>query len=160
MAVDVDLLARFAPNSEDLVNDDPESYVNWLGLKTDANMFNNVADLKGQVRSDLPSGGDGVYGGYYEYASFLTAIRDRANPDRFAAVELGAGWGPWISGAGVVCRREGVKDITLIGVEADKGKCHMMSDHLARNGLTENEGVKSRVIHGMEGRHHPSVPRH
>ncbi|WP_320196211.1 hypothetical protein RMR10_004720 [Agrobacterium rosae] len=148
MAVDVNLLAQFAPNSADLVNNDPEIYVNWLGLKTDANMFNNVANLKGKVMPDLPSGGDGVYGGYYEYASFLTAVKDRADHNRFAAVELGAGWGPWISGAGVVCLREGVRDITLIGVEADKGKCQMMSDHLARNGLAEDDGVKSRVIHG------------
>lgn len=148
MVVDVDLLARFAPNPEELNNDDPECYVNWIGLKTDANMFNNGASIKGTVVSDLPTGGDGVYGGYTEYASFLTAIKDRTGSEQFAAVELGAGWGPWISGAGVVCRREGFKDIQLIGVEADKGKCGMMEDHLARNDLTKENGVSSRVIHG------------
>jgi hypothetical protein len=148
MVVDVELLARFAPNPEELINDDPECYMNWIGLKTDANMFNNGASIKGRVVSDLPTGGDGVYGGYTEYASFLTAIKDRTDRGQFSAVELGAGWGPWISGAGVVCRREGFKDIKLIGVEADKGKCGLMADHLARNGLTQENCVDSRVIHG------------
>lgn len=133
MIPDAELLKRHAP-SEPLVVAQG-CFTNWLGLKTDASMFASRNDIEGRVFPDLPLGGDGVYGGYPEYASLLTAIEAKSERNSFNAVELGAGWGPWISAIGLVCMRLGFKNIRLRGVEADPGKCVLMREHLLRNGL-------------------------
>lgn len=119
------------------------SWTNFLGLHTHTDMFPNVEHLAGQYVSDLPLNGDGVYGPPAEYAAVLTAI-DAKGDDRsnFSAIELGAGWGPWISAAGVVCKRLGFKNISLVGVEAAEDKASTMARHLTMNGL------KGRVLRG------------
>lgn len=54
---------------------------------------------------------------------------------QFNMMELGAGWGPWIIGGGYVARAKGIKDINLLGVEADKGHFSTMLDHFHDNGF-------------------------
>lgn len=120
-------------------------YTNWLGLKTDLVHFPSRQELSGKVVPDVPLGDDGVYGGWAEYASLLTAIEAAPSKERFAAVELGAGWGPWISAIGVVCKRQGFKRISLRGVEAHEGKCALMREHLTNNDLDK---LDCSVIHG------------
>lgn len=137
--VDVDLLNRYKVTSFEVA---PGCYTNWLGLKTDTSMFAIGESLQGKVIADIPIRDDGVYGGYHEYASFLTAIDQTVGRDQFTAVELGAGWGPWISGVGKVCHNLGFKNVSLVGVEADEEKCRLMAEHLKRNGLT------AEIMHG------------
>lgn len=137
MQLDISLLERHRPPA--LPHPKDHCFVNWLGLQTDARLFMHQADIVGRVFNELPLGGlgDGVYGGVMEYSSVLTAIEATPNRDRFTAVELGAGWGPWISAAGIACKRLGFKEIDLIGLEADRARCDLMKDHMARNGLAE-----------------------
>lgn len=130
--IDIDLLERYKSSNLTLL---PNCFTNWIGLKTDASMFPNAKDISGKVFPDIPTGGDGIYGGYYEYASFLTAIDRTPSRKIFNAVELGAGWGPWIAGVGIVCHKLGFDEINLIGVEADEEKCNLMAEHMARNEL-------------------------
>lgn len=141
IVIDYDLLNRHKVATELLIAT-PGCFVNWLGLKTDASMFSSADRLEGSVLPNVPDGGDGVYGGYLEYASFLTAIEHTSSKKKFTAIELGAGWGPWISAIGVVCKPVGFESVDLLGVEADSEKCNYMRQHLARNGLT------GRVING------------
>ncbi|MDM0011085.1 hypothetical protein QTH87_01420 [Variovorax sp. J22P168] len=141
-------LRRFAAPSEELLLTDPACYVNWLGLETEAGMFGNADQIRGKVLADLPLHDDGVYGGNAEYTSLLKAIDASSDRKRFVAVELGAGWGPWISAVGIVCKRLGVKDIQLVGVEAHDAKAEMMRQHLTRNGLMNVDGVHSKVMLG------------
>lgn len=141
-------LQRFAAPAEELVLTDPKCYMNWLGLQTEAGMFGNADQIRGRVFPELPLSDDGVYGGNAEYTSLLTAIDATPTRDRFVAVELGAGWGPWISAVGIVCKRLGFKDVQLVGVEAHDAKAEMMRDHLTRNGLMNVDGVHSKVILG------------
>jgi len=135
----VDLLSRYRT---DALGVEPGCFTNWLGLKTDAGLFDYGEHLRGRVLADLPIPDDRAYGTEWEYASLLTAIEEAAPRGRFTAVELGAGWGPWISAAGKVCQRLGVGDVTLVGVEADEGRMELMAQHMRRNGLT------ARLIHG------------
>jgi FkbM family methyltransferase len=109
-------------------------------------MFGSADQLRDKVFPEIPTGGDGIYGGYPEYASFLAAVEQTPDRSKFNAVELGAGWGPWISGIGTVCRRLGFAETNLVGVEADKEKCEFMRQHLERNSLV------GRVIHGAAWR--------
>ena len=117
-------------------------YTNWLGLITDSSMFACGPAIEGNVLSDIPVRDDGVYGGYAEYASLLTAIDNSIGRDRFTAIELGAGWGPWIAAAGKVCQNLGFSEINLVGVEADEEKVQLMAEHMERNGLS------ARLLHG------------
>lgn len=137
--VDIGLLSRYKADDLDVEHG---CFTNWLGLKTDASMFASCDAITGKIFPDIPAHDDGVYGGYREYASFLTAIDQAPRRDKFTAVELGAGWGPWISGVGKVCQREGFQKISLVGVEADEEKCQLMQEHMARNGLS------AEIIHG------------
>jgi FkbM family methyltransferase len=137
--VDVDLLNKYKAKA---YNTSDGCYTNWLGLKTDASMFANCDTINGKILTDIPTGDDGVYGAYQEYASFLTAIDQTPGRDKFTAVELGAGWGPWISGVGKVCQNLGFRSITLVGVEADPEKYQLMGEHMSRNNL------EAELIHG------------
>lgn len=119
-------------------------WTNFLGLHTKVDLFPaDVERFTGRYISELPINGDGVYGPAAEYAAVLTAIEAKGD-DRssFSAIELGAGWGPWISAAGVVCKRLGFERIHLVGVEAADDKANSMVAHLERNGLT------GRVLRG------------
>lgn len=119
-------------------------WVNFLGLKTDTRIFNNKGHLSGTAISTIPVPDDGVYGGSAEYIALLTAVDDRLLEDgshSFTAVELGAGWGPWVSAAGVVCKRAGIGNVNLVGVEADKEKFLAMKRHFQVNDLLDDKGT-------------------
>ena len=141
-------LRQFAASPDEMLLTDPECYTNWLGLQTDASMFNSAEQLRGRVFPQLPVPSDGVYGHDAEYTSLLTAIEGAPNRERFTAIELGAGWGPWISAVGVVCKRRGVKEINLVGVEAHDAKFEMMREHMTRNGLLNVNGVNTKLMLG------------
>lgn len=141
-------MQKFAARPEELLLTNPECYMNWLGLQTEASMFISADEIRGTVRQELPFPTDGVYGHTAEYTSLLTAIDRTANRERFTAIELGAGWGPWISAVGIVCKRLGFKDINLVGVEAHDAKFEMMREHMARNGLLDVPGVNTRLMMG------------
>ena len=141
-------LRKFAASQEDLLLSDPGCFMNWLGLKTEASMFPNGDDIRGRVLPQLPLPHDGVYGHDAEYTSLLTAIDQTPDRDRFTAVELGAGWGPWISAVGVVCKRLGFKEVNLVGVEAHDAKFEMLREHMRRNGLLDVPGVSTRLLLG------------
>jgi hypothetical protein len=147
MPIDIDLLNRHKARESDLITE-AGCFTNWLGLRTEAGLFGAADRLNDRIFPALPENDDGVYGGYLEYASLLTAIESVPEPERFVAIELGAGWGPWISAVGVVCRRLGFRNIILRGVEADEARTDFMRRHLARNGLMDQPGIDCRVIAG------------
>jgi hypothetical protein len=123
-------------------------YQNWLGIQTDRNLFPTVDFQDIDTFRRVPYADDGVYGSSSEYAAIILALEMRANKFSFSVVELGAGWGPWISAGGVLAKREGVEEITLVGVEADEGRCEAMESHLRRNKLWSDDGIHSSVKHG------------
>jgi FkbM family methyltransferase len=141
IAFDTGILNRYKAPASDLVAEQG-CFTNWLGLRTEASMFASCEQITGRIFADVPLSDDGVYGGVAEYASFLTAIEQSRDQGRFNAIELGAGWGPWISGVGKVCQRLGFSEINLLGVEADRDKCRLMKEHMARN------RINAKVTHG------------
>jgi FkbM family methyltransferase len=54
---------------------------------------------------------------------------------RFAAMEIGAGMGPWLVVSATAARLRGIRDIRLTGVEADPGRFQLMVQHLRDNGI-------------------------
>lgn len=141
----------FERNKPEELENPPEGfYRNWLGLVTDLKFFANHQDWSGKVVDIVPENGnwDGIYGGEAEYASVLTAIENRRVRSEFVGVELGAGWGPWVSAAGIAALRNGVADINLVAVEADALRCKAIDEHLDRNGLSADRGVKRKILQG------------
>ncbi len=122
----------------------PGFFTNFLGLRTQTSLFPHAAPFDGQVIGGLPRPSDQVYGGEIEYAALLSAIED-GDGETFTAIELGAAWGPWVSAAGVVCRRSGYKAINLIAVEACRIKVQTLRDHFAANDL---DVLEPTIIHG------------
>ncbi|MEA2757764.1 MAG: hypothetical protein QOH65_377 [Methylobacteriaceae bacterium] len=142
------LFAKYRLPSSERVATPPGCWTNFLGLHTRTDMFPAAENLSGKYVAELPLNGDGVYGPPAEYAALLTAIEAKqADRRSFSAIELGAGWGPWISAAGVVCKRLGFKTINLVGVEAEKAKVARMTEHLTMNGLMQAP-VHCKILKG------------
>ena len=54
---------------------------------------------------------------------------------RVVAIELGAGWAPWLVTIAAASRIKGIANVRLVGVEADPGHYEMMLTHFADNGI-------------------------
>ena len=122
----------------------PNVWANFVGVEIKCSWFDNKESLAGTqiLKHPLPNDAGLVTGA--EHASLLAAINraEKNNQKSFAAVELGAAWGPWISEAGVICNRRGFKKVNLVGVEAHKSHFEKMQEHLKRN------GVEARLLNG------------
>jgi FkbM family methyltransferase len=83
---------------------------------------------------------------YPEWIDLLSAATDAG--DRFAMVELGAGYGRWLVN-GAFAYRELKPDgaIALVGVEAEPTHFAWLSEHMRRNGIepTEHELIEAAV---------------
>ncbi|WGM47623.1 hypothetical protein KOAAANKH_02503 [Brevundimonas sp. NIBR10] len=136
------ILERFRAPPHEMVSESGR-FINFMGLRTRVDFFAGGDTHDGAIFNQVPDPDDGIYGGVGEYSAILSAVE--ASKERFTIVELGAGWGPWISAAGVACRRWGIGDVTLVAVEAVENKLGMIQDHLWSNGLGHHT---IRVLHG------------
>lgn len=69
---------------------------------------------------------------------------------RYTAMELGAGYGPWIVGGAVLARLQGIRDIHLTGVEGDPHHYRFMRQHLADNGFDPAQHALHEAAVGAE----------
>ncbi len=119
--------------------------VDFIGVRTHHSaLWSAIGHLKGTIGS-LPFPAD-HHAEAIEWVGLLKAVESCT--DRFVAMELGAGWGPWITAGAVVAQRIGVPEIRLTGVEADPGRFEMMNRHLTDNGFDPRE---HRLIQGAVG---------
>lgn len=137
-----------------------DHYIDGFGVKT---LFRCVPfvvpatlDL---ARLHFPVPDDGFHAETIEYLALVDAFRRArdAGRKRWCAVEIGAGWGPWITAAGVLARRAKMGTIKLAGVEADPRRYALMRLHLETNGLrptgfdagdAEQAGILTRIFNG------------
>jgi len=128
---DIDLLKMFSNCTSSIHKD---HYIDGFGVKTNFDCIPFVQPQNLNLeRLQLPVPDDGYHAETIEYISLLDSI-NRCKTDReFCAVELGAGWAPWITAGGVIARDEGLKNINLIGVEGHKGRFQLMQQHLENN---------------------------
>ena len=86
-----------------------DHYIDGFGVKT---LFDCVPfaspDALNLARLEHPIPDDGFHAEGIEYVALLDAIERFATDGSFVAVEAGAGWGPWLAMAGVVCRNREV----------------------------------------------------
>lgn len=151
---DVDLLQSYITHSASIETD---HYVDGFGVRTlfTAVPFCTTFTLD---RLALPIPDDGFHSEGAEYVALVDCV-SRASSSEFCAVEIGAGWGPWISLAGVMTRDLGVKEVSLVGIEAHPARFAQMREHLAYNHLrpiedsddTALNNVHCRLINGAAG---------
>jgi FkbM family methyltransferase len=148
---DVDMLHKHAFVPARLGGD---HCIDGFGVKTlyDCVPFASPDSLN-LARLQHPIPDDGFHAEGIEYVALLDAIERFADDGTFVAVEAGAGWGPWLAMAGVVCRSRGVKDIQLIGIEASPERFNLMRRHLGFNQLDQQHGVTVELFEGAVWSH-------
>lgn len=127
-ASDVDVIRSFrahaGPGSRGFVTD-------FLGTKTRIGFVRGLDAMDGEVE------GHPIPGNFHaaadEWAGTLRSVLEADG--EFVGVELGAGWGPWLTACAAACERRGVRRVKLVGLEAAAGHVAFMRDHFPDNGL-------------------------
>lgn len=68
-----------------------------------------------------------------EWIGLLKAVRSARR--RYVAMELGAGFGPWVVAGGLAARNRGIADIRLCAVEGDSHHFVLLQQHFLDNGF-------------------------
>lgn len=81
-----------------------------------------------------------------EWLGTLRAVLEAK--DKLVAIELGAGWGPWLVAAYRAALARGLVNIKCVGIEGMIEHVEMLRQHCDDNGLTPENRV---LIHGIVG---------
>ncbi|HZW26135.1 MAG TPA: FkbM family methyltransferase [Gallionella sp.] len=138
-------------------------YMDGFGVKT---LYECVPFAKPETlntgRLEFPVPDDGFHAEAIEYVALTDALGRARLGDSFCAVEIGAGWGPWMAAAGVIARQEGCRNIKLVGVEASSRRFPLMRLHLETNDLrpagvsgedAQHGNVFTRIFNGAVWTH-------
>jgi len=142
---------------------DASHYTDGFGVKTlyECVPFVNPGTLDtGRLKFPVPD--DGFHAEAIEYVALTDALQRSLGGASFCAVEIGAGWAPWITAAGVIARQKNTRKISLVGVEASSRRFPLMCRHLETNGLrppgtsgedAQHENVFTRLFNGAVWTH-------
>ncbi len=121
---------------------DPGYFTNFLGAKIDPHVYPPLlAGREGQVEPiPIPAN---WHADIAEWAAAFRAIE--LSGHRFSMVELGCGWGCWMTNTGCAARNMS-KEIRLIGIEGDREHLAMANRSMTANGFSPEQ---YRVIHGI-----------
>lgn len=147
---DLDVLLEISERVGD-IEPNPERITDFLGITTDPDFFSNKSHMKGQVNASpfAPS--------FHEGIEFLgTALAARRETDQetgqetdkpFCAVEIGAGWAPWLVAGARMAELMGRGIGRLVAVEADPEHVKFCERHVAENGYAGS----FTIHHGLAG---------
>lgn len=138
---DVALLKRYATLPARIYSD---HFSDGFGNKT---LLSNVLFCNSfrASRLQLPVPDDGYHAETIEYVALVDSV-DRAAPDHYCIVEIGAAWGPWVSLGGSLARRTGRDSITLVAVEADPPRFQQVARQLTLNQLRPEDPLPGRAV--------------
>lgn len=115
--------------------------MDFLGTRTRVGFVHGL-DAKSGVVEGVPIPGN-FHASVTEWAGTLRSVAEAK--DEFVAVELGAGWGPWLTASAAGCRQRGIDRVKLVGVEAAASHVEFLRDHFADNGLDPDAHT---LLHG------------
>lgn len=126
---DLSILAEFAnPDAKA----EPGFIVDFLGSRIrTTSVWKEARALDGQIVG-LPTPGD-FHAEAVEWIGLLKAVRSARG--QYVAMELGAGFGPWIIAGGLAARRKGIDNIRLWAVEGDPHHFQFLRQHFSDNGF-------------------------
>ncbi|WP_322015539.1 FkbM family methyltransferase [Paraburkholderia sp. J12] len=133
----------------------PGFYTDFMGVRTRLSYFGVKDTHFGESVGEIPFPSDGLHAEAVEYVAALYAV-DTSAPSSFTAVELGAGYGPWLAFSAKAAQHKGVKKINVIAVEGDRPRLALLRTHFEDNGLPvpDQSGsgvlgdVRSKLVHG------------
>ena len=105
--------------------------IDFLGVRTRTTFSAGFSELNGQVLG-YPIPMD-FHAETIEWIGLLKSIMSATGS--VSVLELGAGWGPWLSAAAAAARAKQIGNVRLYGVEADAGHIEFMREHFAANDI-------------------------
>jgi FkbM family methyltransferase len=84
-----------------------------------------------------------------EWIGLLKAVRTAV--DQYVAMELGAGFGPWVIAGGVAARHRGIKNIRLCAVEGYSHHFRCLRQNFADNGFEPDQHALFEAAVGVRG---------
>jgi FkbM family methyltransferase len=128
----------------------PGFVTDFLGTRTrTSSLWDNVRSFDGQVMTK-PVPHDLFEA--IEWVGLLKAVLS-ARDGRFCAMELGAGWGPWLAAGAQAAQLRGLQQVRLLGVEADPGRFALMRQHFVDNDLDPEQHSLICAAVGVEPGH-------
>ena len=120
----------------------------FIGIRHNLDCFpESYKSISGMVFENIPIPDDGFHAQTIEYVSSFIAL-ENSNRSSYTMIELGAGWGPWMSICGTIAKKIGIKKINLIGVEGVKNKISYIKKHLTENNLRpESEDFETSFLY-------------
>ncbi len=139
---DLDVLAEIGGRVGE-ITPHPERISDFLGVTTDPAYFSDKSHMKGKV-TPIP-----FTPGFHEGIEFLgTALAVLHETDKpFCAVEIGAGWAPWLVTGARMAELMGRGTGRLVAVEADPEHVKFCERHVAENGYAGSFAIH----HGLAG---------
>jgi FkbM family methyltransferase len=107
--------------------------VDFLGVRTRTAHATAFTSLDGRVFGTPVPVCDWFHAETIEYVGLLKSVLTAR--ERYVALELGAGWGPWLISGATAARRRGITDIRLHGLEGDPVHFASMQTHFRDNGF-------------------------
>ncbi len=124
---------------------EPGFLKDYLGVRTRPGSLAEInRPLAGHLQ-DLPVPGD-WHAEAIEHIGLLKSVL--AAKGSYHAMELGAGWGPWLISGAVAAQHIGIQDIHLLGVEADTGHFAFLLQHFKDNGFNPDQHL---LLHAAVG---------
>jgi len=108
---------------------------NFLGVVIDPRVFPPALDRMAGTIEAAPMPNN-WHADLAEWGAAFRAV-DLSGP-RFTMIELGCGWGCWMTNLGTIARRTG-RAVHVIGVEGDAGHIEMAQQTLAENDFADGE---------------------
>lgn len=113
----------------------------FLGTKTRTGFIRGLDTVDGTVEG-YPIPGN-FHAPAVEWAGALRAVLDAK--DELVVVEVGAGWGPWLTACAAAAGQRGITAVRLVGLEAAAAHCEFMRQHFRDNGLDPD---RHTLLHG------------
>lgn len=126
----------------------PGFVTNFMGGVVDVRFIDWLAAMSGAVEGyPIPAN---IHGYTIEWLGTLRSVLDAKTS--YSIVELGAGWAPWCAVGYVAAKKMGIKDISLIAVEGDRGKIPFIRDNFEAHGIDESATtIKYGVVGPRDG---------
>jgi len=122
----------------------PGFYINFLGIRTKTSYISELPQQGGVVEGyPLPANHHATA---IEWAGVLRAVLE--GDTEGVAVELGAGWGPWLVTVARAAQLKGIERVRLVGVEGFQENYEFMVSHFINNGLNPELYT---LLHGVVG---------
>jgi FkbM family methyltransferase len=143
---DLEVLRKFAPFC---TSPAPAGFFNdFLGTKTRLAYLPRVYDYKSGTFEGGPNSHNRGMHGTAEWIGTLRSILEAGRS--VVAVELGAGWAPWLVSVATAARRRGIAYIRLIGVEGSAEHAKFARQHFEDNGLDPRRQCLLHAVVGSE----------